>query len=386
MKRILHVIPRLAAGGAERQLVNLLTHSTPEFSHLVCVFNNVDFFTPMIHAAGHEVYDLEVSGKHPWFSASLKLRSVIKRYKPDLIKTWLYDANIVGRLAQLFAPKIPIITTLHSSDYDLETIRASNWSQFNVEGLRQIDKITARLAKPHFVACSQYVKRSSQKNLNLSDDQVRVIYNGVDPVSLECGAEESRQIRKSLEIPDDGFIYITVGRMDAMKNQALLLRAFPKVLGAVPQAYLVIVGTGILEKELKDLAVSLGIDDKVRFLGGRKDVGACLSMADVFVFPTLLEGHPLALVEAMFKKLPSVASNIEVLWEVLADNENGLLFDPDKPDELAAAMIKLYRQPELRERLSTQALKDAERRFHIRLIASEWESFYKDIISKNISR
>ena len=139
MKRILHIIPSLAAGGAERQLVNLVSHTAAEFSHFVCVFNNAGFFAPTIHASGHEVYELGVLGKRPWFSAASKLRSIIKNYKPDIIKTWLYDANIVGRLTQISNPKIPLITTLHSSDYEPETIRAANWSPFRVEGLRQID-------------------------------------------------------------------------------------------------------------------------------------------------------------------------------------------------------------------------------------------------------
>ncbi len=383
MKRILHIIPALVAGGAERQLANLVNHTTAEFSHFVCVFNDADFFAPTIRASGHEICELGVSGKHPWFSAASKLRSIINNYKPDIIKTWLYDANIVGRLVQIFNPKIPLITTLHSPDYEPETIRAANWSPFKVEGFRQIDKTTARLTKPHFAACSQYVKKSYQKRLNLSDSQIRVIYNGIDPVLLECAADEPQQIRRDLEIPKDGFVYVTVGRLDAMKNHALLLRAFPKVLSAVPQAYLTIVGVGVLEQELKNLANLLGVAQRVRFLGRRKDVGACLEMADVFVFPTLIEGHGMALVEAMFKKLPSVASNIEVLREVLTDNENGLLFNPNDADSLATSMIRLHRQPELRERLGRRALEDAERRFHIRRIAAQWEDYYREVSSSN---
>jgi glycosyltransferase involved in cell wall biosynthesis len=382
MKRILHIIPSLAAGGAERQLANLVSHTSAEISHFVCVFKDAGFFAPTIRASGHEICELGISGKHPWFSAASKLRHIINNYKPDIIKTWLYDANIVGRLVQIFNPKIPIITTLHTLEYEPETIRAANWSPYKIEGLRQIDKITTQLTKPHFAACSQYVKKSFQKRLNLPESQMRVIYNGINPGLLECAADEPQQIRRDLNIPKDAFVYVTVGRIDAMKNHALLLRAFPKVLLAVPQAYLTIVGMGVLEQELKDLANLLGIAQKVRFLGRRKDVGACLEMANVFVFPTLSEGHPLALVEAMFKKLPSIASNIEVLREVLTDNENGLLFNPNEPNDLAMAMIKLYRKPELRERLSRQALQDAERRFHIRLIASEWEDYYRFVMGE----
>jgi len=386
MKRILHIIPSLVVGGAEHQLANLVNHTTAEFSHFICVFNDVSFFAPIIHASGHEICELRVLGKHPWFSATSKLGSIINKYKPDIIKTWLYDANIVGRFVQILNPKIPLITTLHSSDYEPETIRVANWSPFRVEGLRQIDKITTRLTKPHFVACSQYIKKSFQRRLNLSNSQIKVIYNGIDPALLECAADEPQQVRRDLEIPIDGFVYVTVGRLDAMKNYALLLRAFPQVLSAVPHAYLTIVGVGVLEQELKDLSNLLGVAQRVRFLGIRKDIGACLEMADVFVFPTLLEGHPLALVEAMFKELPSVSSNIEVLREVISDNENGLLFNANEPDDLATAMIKLYRQPELRERLGKQALEDAERRFHIRIIASEWEDYYRNVISENKSK
>ena len=384
MKRILHIIPSLASGGAERQLTNLIVNtSEKEFSHCVCTFKDAEFFASVIRQTGNQVHLLDVVGKHPWWSATTKINSITRQYKPDVITTWLYDANIVGRFVRMLNRKIPLITTLHSADYEPEVIQAAHWSPYKVEGLRQIDKVTANISKPHFAACSHFVKKSYQKRLNLSDSQIKVIYNGIDPTFLECAANEPRKIRLDLEIPENGFVYITVGRIDALKNQTLLLRALPQVLDSVPQAYLVIIGAGPLEKDLKELANTLRISQKVRFLGKRKDVGACLEMADVFAFPTLLEGHPLALVEAMFKKLPSVVSNIEVLREVLTDNETGLFFDANEPDALAAAMIKLHRQPELRERLSEQALRDAERRFHIRLISSEWEDYYRSVIGKN---
>ncbi len=382
MKRILHFIPTLGGGGAERQLVNLVSNTDKnDFSHLVCTLKDSDFFAPAIYAAGHEVCELGVTGKHPWFSGTSKLLAVIRDYQPDIIDTWLYDANIIGRLAQFRNFRIPLITTLHSPEYEPDTIRAANWSPIKVEGLRQIDKLTARLTNPYFVACSQYVKKSFQKRLNIADSQIRVIYNATDPELLKCAEGDAQRLRHDLKIPPEGFVYLSVGRLDAAKNHALLLRVFPQVLARVPQAYLVIVGTGVLEQELKELADTLKISHRVQFLGRREDVGACLKMADAFVFSTLLEGHPLALVEAMFKELPCVASDIEVLREVLTDNKNGLLFNLNNPSGLATAMCKLFHEPELRRRLGRQALKDVERRFHIRRIASEWEDFYRQLIN-----
>lgn len=381
--KILHLIPTLTSGGAERQLVNNICNTSPNaFLHCVCTFGKTDFFAPMITQAGHQVRELNVSGKHPWFSAVGKILPVIGEYKPDIIQTWLYDASIVGRLAHLFHRKIPFVDTLQSTNYEPETIKAGNWSPTKVEGLRRIDKLTMRLAETQFVACSHYVKKSYQKRMGVSDSQITVIYNSVDPEMLKSGEGEPQRIRQELKISAGGFVYITVGRLDAAKNHLFLLRAFPKVLANVPQAYLIIVGTGSLEQELKDSANSLGISDRVRFLGRRADVGACLEMADVFVFPTLFEGFGLVLAEAIFKRLPCIASRLEVLQEIITENETGLLFDPTVQSQLAEAMIKIYNQPELRRQFSELALRDAEKRFHIRATIPKWENLYHQLINE----
>lgn len=382
MKRILHIIPSLISGGAERQLTNIVCNTSDEFTHLICVFSDSDFFAPEIRRAGHEVRELNLTGKHPWLSGVKRLLPVVRDYQPHLIKTWLYDANILGRLVQLRNRKIPLVTTLHSLDYEPETMRAGGWSPVRVEGLRRIDKWTARLTNTNFVAVSNYVKKSAQKRLSIADAQIEVIYNGVDPESLECAEGEAKLLRRELKIPIEAFVYVTVGRVDALKNHALLLRVFPQVLENVPHAYLVIVGTGILEQELKDLANSLGINHRVRFLGRRKDVGTCLEMGNAFVFPTFVEGFGIALVEAMFKKLPCVASDLEVLREVIVDKESGLLFNLDEPSELIWTMTELFRKPELSRQLGEQAQRVAEKRFHIRVTVLEWENYYRFIIDK----
>ncbi len=385
-KKIFHIIPSLISGGAERQLTNIVCNTSDEFNHLVCAFSDSDFFAPEIRRAGHQVRELGLTGKHPWLSGVKRLLPVVREYQPDLIKTWLYDANILGRLVQLRNKKIPLVTTLHSLDYEPKTMQAGDWSPFKVEGLRQIDKQTARLTNTNFVAVSNYVKKSAQKRLGIADSQIEVIYNGVDPESLRCADGEAERLRREFEIPAEAFVYVTVGRVDILKNHALLLRVFPQVLENVPHAYLVIVGTGILEQELKDLANSLGIRHRVRFLGRRKDIGACLEMGDAFVFPTLLEGYGLALVEAMFKKLPCVASDLEVLREVIVDKESGMLFDLNNANELVHVMIELFRKPELARQLGEEARRVAEKRFHIRTTILEWESYYRRVIGKRAQK
>jgi glycosyltransferase involved in cell wall biosynthesis len=382
MKRILHIIPSLASGGAERQLTNIISNTTAsEFSHHVCTFKDSEFFASVIRKTGHQVNDLEIFKKHPWYSSTRKIISFINNYKPDLITTWLYDASIVGRLAHLIKPDIPLVCTLHSVDYEPETISASGWSPVKIEGLRWIDKLTYKLTKPYLIACSNTVKNSYSRRLGIAGENVRVIYNSVDPASLNFSEEYSQSLRREFKIPPDGFVYMSVGRLVPSKNFSFLLKAFVKVLAAEPNTYLIIIGGGPLEEELKKLSAALNIAHRVRFLGIRKDVGACLEMADAFVMTSLYEGHPVALIEAMFKKLPTVSANIEVLQELVTDGKNGLLFDLSKPDELPTAMIKLSRRLELRERLSNQAFEEVERRFHIDIIAAEWSDFFHYVIN-----
>lgn len=381
MKRILHIIPTLGGGGAERQLVNLVSNtSADEFDHRVCVFEDADFFAPAIRQVGFEVCELDVRGKHPWLAATRKIFPIMRDYKPDLICTWLYDAGIVGRIVRLRFSGVPLICTLHLTQYEPETIRGGNWSPKRVEVLRRIDWLTNKMTHQHFAACSEEVKYSYCRTLGIDPSDITTIYNGIDPAYLKAEAGAPQLIRREFGISDNDFVYLSVGRLAPQKNYPHLLSVFRRVAETVPHARLVIVGDGGIETELKSLADSLNIAEKVYFLGRRADVGACLEMANVFVMPSLFEGMPLALLEAMFKRLPCIVSKIKVLEEAITNDENGLLIDPKNSDELYEAMVKLYRQPELRERLAEQALEDAERRFHIRTIASQWEGFYDKVL------
>lgn len=384
MKRILHIIPTLGGGGAERQLVNLVSNtSADKFDHYICAFEQSNFFAPAIRQAGFEVKELGVSGKHPWLSATRKISSIVRKYKPDLICTWLYDAGIVGRMVRLRYSDIPLICTLHLTQYEPETIQGGNWSPTKVEGLRLIDWATNKITNQYFAACSEEVKNSYCRTLGIDPADITTIYNGIDPEYLKSEDGAPQKIRREFGISDDDFVYLSVGRLAPQKNYPHLLTVFKQVTESIPKARLVIIGDGDIEKDLKNLANSLNIEDKVYFFGRRTDIGACLEMADVFVMPSLFEGMPLALLEAMFKQLPCIVSRIKVLEEAITDNESGLLIEPTDVTDLHRAMVKIYREPELRERYGKRALEIAQQRFHIQTIAKQWEDFYDKVLNEN---
>jgi glycosyltransferase involved in cell wall biosynthesis len=378
--KILHVIPTLSSGGAERQLVDVVCNTSKEdFSHTVCFFSKPDFFAPVIRGKGHKVINLNLDGKRPWFAAARKIKKIVESVEPDIIHSWLYDANMAARLAVLIGKKIPLITSLQATDYEAETIRSNDLSPRKVNVLRLIDKTLAKMTNPYYAACSDFVAKSYQKNIAARAARMRVIFNSVDPKILAAEPDEPQKIRRKLKIPDDAFVYINVGRLDAQKGQTFLLRAFQKTLPEVPNAYLVIVGAGGLENVLKELAQSIGVKDRVVFAGRQKNIGAWLEMADVFVFPSNFEGLPLALLEAMAKKLPCIVSDIEVHREVVEDKISALLIAPQSETALAQAMIQIYKQPELCAQLGQAAFQKVENHFFSRLLMPEWEKLYADV-------
>lgn len=311
------------------------------------------------------------------------LRQIIKTENPEIIQSWLYDANISARLVKPFGSTIPVMVSLQSADYAPETLAAANLPRRKVGVLRALDSLSARWVDPVFVACSDFVKQSAIEHLRISPSRVEVIYNSVDPMTLEASASEVENLKRELGIPAQGFVFLNVGRLDPAKGQAVLIEAFHKAAERMPNAYLVILGTGRLKEELIELINRLGVTEKVLLPGARADVGAFLSLADVFVFPSFFEGLPLALIEAMLKCLPCIVSDIETLRDVAKDEETSLLVTPGSVDELANAMLELYANSAKRIFLGDRAQKETTSKFHIGVTIGLWEQLYLRLARNN---
>ena len=183
----------------------------------------------------------------------------------------------------------------------------------------------------------------------LAREKMTAIRNGLDPTpfSAEIPREEAR--RRALPFLNGEFLFGTVGRLVEKKNHRTLLHAFRRVADELPETKLVIVGGGPLERSLHALANKLELNGHVQFVGVRRDVPVLLKCFDAFVFPTLREGLPLSLLEAMASGLPIIASDIGCIREVITSGA-GRLVDPNDPDRLAAEMIGVARASEATRR------------------------------------
>jgi glycosyltransferase involved in cell wall biosynthesis len=254
-----------------------------------------------------------------------------------------------------------------------------------IEVIRLIDMVTAKFGKPYFVACSEEVGRSYREKLHLDPAKVTTIYNGIDPAIVLSDADP-HQVRASHGVAPNEFMFLAVGRLSPQKNFPLMLRAFKDLVAKRPDAKLLIAGVGPDEAVIKSVAADLGLNERVRFLGRQKDVAALLKSAEAFLMPSLFEGMPLALVEAMFAGLPAIVSDIPVMREAIENRRNGLMVDSHDQTGLTDAMIEIADDAELRKKLGEAAFETANRKFHISKIASDWDKLFDQMLSERKSR
>jgi glycosyltransferase involved in cell wall biosynthesis len=216
--------------------------------------------------------------------------------------------------------------------------------------------------------------------------KVRLIWNGAPldefaPVSSEAALA----VRRELGLPVDALVVGTIGRLSAQKGHRHLLDAAAPVLAALPGVRFLIAGDGDLALPLKQQARTLGIDQSVVFAGHRSDVPALLGAIDVLAISSLYEGTPLTLFEAMAAGKPIVSTAVDGCREVIEDGRTGLLVAAGDSPALAAALLRVLRDAELRNALGRAAL-EASARFDIRECVAQMEALYDETLAERAAR
>jgi glycosyltransferase involved in cell wall biosynthesis len=344
----LFVINSLGAGGAERSLADILPHLyTVGVRPIVACFKSPDVgFEQEVRADGTDVRVLPGASL---MSHVRDLRNIIKRERPRLVYTALFDAHLAGRLAAA-GTGVPVLSNLTNVAYDPARYADPNVNGRRLQLLRYVDGWTARHLTSHFHAVSGAVKTSAVSSLGVAPQDITVVHRGRHRQRLgRPGADRRARVRSTLGLDSSALVVITVGRQEYQKGQRYLLEAVPGLADRFPNVEIMIVGRqGHASSELASLVTSLDIEDRVRFLGHRDDVPDLLAASDVFAFPSVYEGLGGANIEAMALGLPLVASDIAALREVVEVGGNGILVPPADPAALENALGDLLADPDLR--------------------------------------
>jgi len=235
-----------------------------------------------------------------------------------------------------------------------------------------------------FIAVSTAVKEDLMR-LGIKEERIVVINNGVTLAAIG-DKRNSFSIRTQHSLPPDGFVVGTVGRLEPEKGHAILLETIKRLEQLIPELRVIIVGEGSLLGYLIREAKRLGIDGRVIFCGYQPHIGDLLSAMDVFVLPSFAEGFGLALVEAMARAKPIVATRVGGICDIVEHGETGLLVPPKDPEGLSHAILRLCEDGTLRDKMGRAGRERVKRLFSIEKTVKNTVGLYEEILAENSDR
>lgn len=357
----------LPVGGAEEHLLTVLRNiDTNSFCPTVCCIREKEQIGEEIEKLGIEVLSLKRMSKRIDFRIVSDLRKIIRQRDIHLVHSHLYHANMYGRIAAFLSGIRSVITehNVYLKKYKLHR-RFVNWL---------LAKRTGRI-----IAVSEMVRNYVIARDWIGSGEVEVIHNGIDlsRFSSRLGRADARE---KLGIPADCFLLGIVGRLSEQKGHIYLVRAMPSLKERIPEIKLLVIGPGALETSLKKEAASLGLGESVLFLGSRRDIPDLLAALDVFVMPSLWEGLPIALLEAMSFSLPVVVSEVGGVAEIVVNGKNGFLVPPRDGAALFRTISGLYNRRDLRTVLGENARKTVAEKFNAVTMTRRLEAVYRAVV------
>lgn len=267
---------------------------------------------------------------------------VVQREQVELIHAhWVIPTGLIGVVVGRYLTGKPVVVTAHRADINVFPEKSKL--------ARLAAKFVLKKAD-HVIAVSAALRERIREEYGVSEGRISVINMGVDPRLFR--PRDKKEVREQLELPLDGKVVLFAGGLISVKGLEYLLMAVPRVLEKEKRALFILVGTGSLEARLKQMARELGVSEQVRFVGERphEELPLWISAAEAIVLPSLDEGLPVLLMEALASGVPVIATRVGGTPEVVKEGRNGFLVEPRNPEALAEKLSlllsdeKLYRE------------------------------------------
>jgi glycosyltransferase involved in cell wall biosynthesis len=303
--------------------------------------------------------------EYPSVRGVVDLAAVIRACGAQLVHTHGGTAGFYGRLAARWVGGRRTVHTYHGIHYlhDKKLRRRYLHRTIDRTLLRWTDEVICVARSDRDLALEERLA---------SPGHVSVVYNGIDVARFERTRADERRMAP----PNREIIVGTVGRLHEQKGHVHLLQAASFIHGACPQVRFRIIGDGPLRELLERQARALGLDGIVEFLGARDDVPEQLRRFDLFVLPSLWEGMPYVLLEAMAAGVPVVASDVDGVREIISNDEEGVVVSPRDTQALGAAVIDLVRNDARRAELGARGAQVVRERFSLESMVDQTVSVY----------
>lgn len=371
---VAHVIQRLALGGLENGLINLINHMPHNrYRHAIICLADSTAYSQRIRRDDVQVFQLRQ--RNGWdLRVHERFFKLMRSLRPDIVHTRNLPAlefQVIAALAGVWAR----IHGEHGRDmYDLDGTNV----KYNL--LRKAIRPLVR----QYTAVSMDLARWLVDIIGVGPDRVNQIYNGVDVVKFNPRGSASKQICPAGFAAANSFVVGTVGRMEAVKDQLTLVRAFLHLLqnnrDARERMRLVIIGDGSFQQPARELLRNADLDRTAWLPGERKDVPQIMRAMDVFVLPSLREGISNTILEAMATGLPVVATNVGGNPELVNAGETGELVPHSNPPAMAQAIANYFSEPGKVWDHGRNARRKVERQFSLEAMVNGYVRTYDNAL------
>ena len=376
---VLHVIHHLVIGGMENGLVNLINQMPASaYRHAIACVEDYSDFRQRIVRPDVEVIALHRSKVGLW-RVRRELFGLCRRLRPAI----LHSRNQSGLDALLPARIAGVPHTVHGEH---------GWDVDNLDGRKWKPALLRRLHSPlvdRYLTVSKDLERYLVARVGIAPDRITQIYNGVDTARFSPTTQPRRGALPAGFCDEDSIVIGSVGRIQAVKDQATLLRAFAGLAVNRPELRdrlrLVVAGDGPLLAELRKLADSLAIGPASWFPGALGNISAVLRGLDVFVLPSLNEGISNTVLEAMATGLPVLATAVGGNVELVDDGVNGRLFAVGDSAALAGLLADYASNASLRRDHSLAARRISQDRFSLQAMTDRYAAVYDSLLQAGSS-
>ena len=363
--KILHVLSDSNIGGAGILLLNCLAHfDRSEFDIKVVLPTDAEL-CERVKALGYEVismkYGRDISYEK---NATKELVEIFKSEKPDIVHTHSsFSARIAARKC-----KVPLIFQTHHC-----AVMPPKYK--TVFPFKQLFGALNNYYSDRVIATAEVAAKILEMQ-GTKKEKISVILNGTEPMK-KISDEEKTALRQKLGLGEENFIFTIAARLEEVKDHRTFIEAAAEASRVHPEMRFLVIGKGSLEESIKALALDLSVDDKIIFTGFCRDVSPYMNITNVNVNCSMSETSCLALSEGMSLALPAIASDCEGNMAMVEDGINGLVFERQNSEMLATAMITLFENEALRQKMSENSYRIFNEKFTASVMAKELQKLYR---------
>jgi glycosyltransferase involved in cell wall biosynthesis len=363
MLRVAHLIESSGPGGAERIVADLAASFQAADTENVVFLprDGEDWLRRQLDGSGVAIDYFRID-RPVCPSAARALTKALRAHRIDVAHSHEFSMAVYGGWAAWRAG-IPHIITMHGGRYYATHLR------------RRLALRAAIALSSSTVAVSGPLAEALSDDLRIRRSRILMIPNGVRHVE-----SEQVTLRDELGLASDDRLVVSVGNLYPVKGHQYLVEALAILATRHPRLHVAIAGRGGLEDALRSNARAAGVSDRLHLLGLRSDIPAVLASADIFALPSLSEGLPLALIEAMFAACPIVATNVGEVGVVLEGGQVGVLVEPGNASPLAAALDALLADPVHAKALGQRAARHAQNQYSLARMVGRYATLYEQAL------